>query len=79
VAQEQPQRQHGCVEVALDKTEVAVRDSKHPNGPVLLFDAHEWEAFVAGVQNGEFEHTSERPATAPGVPRRRGLRPWQVR
>lgn len=46
---------NGCVEVALDPTEVAVRDSKDRNGPVLLFNAHEWEAFLAGMRNGEFD------------------------
>ena len=46
---------NGCVEVALDPAEVAVRDSKDRNGPVLQFNAHEWEAFLAGVRNGEFE------------------------
>ena len=46
---------NGCVEVALDPAEVAVRDSKHREGPVLCFSANEWEAFLAGVRNGEFE------------------------
>ena len=46
---------NGCVEVALDPAEVAVRDSKRRDGPVLRFNAHEWEAFLAGVRNGEFE------------------------
>jgi Domain of unknown function (DUF397) len=46
---------NGCVEVALDPAEVAVRDSKDRNGPVLQFNAPEWEAFLAGVRNGEFE------------------------
>jgi len=47
---------NGCVEVALDPAEVAVRDSKQQGrGPVLRFNAHEWEAFLAGVRNGEFE------------------------
>jgi hypothetical protein len=32
-----------------------VRDSKHQEGPVLRFNANEWEAFLAGVRNGEFE------------------------
>jgi Domain of unknown function (DUF397) len=46
---------NGCVEVALDPAEVAVRDSKQQGrGPVLCFNAHEWEAFLAGVRNGEF-------------------------
>jgi hypothetical protein len=45
---------NGCVEVALLNEQVAVRDSKDPRGPVLLFSAAEWEAFVAGVLGGEF-------------------------
>ncbi|HEX3207618.1 MAG TPA: DUF397 domain-containing protein [Propionibacteriaceae bacterium] len=50
---------NGCVEVALDPAEVAVRDSKDRNGPVLRFHAHEWEAFLAGVRNGEFEQPKQ--------------------
>ena len=46
---------NGCVEVALDPAEVAVRDSKDPSGPVLHFNAHEWGAFLGGVRKGEFE------------------------
>jgi hypothetical protein len=69
---------NGCVEVALDPAEVAVRDSKDRNGPVLRFNAHEWEAFLAGVRNGEFEYESPTPPI-PGARRRRvGPRPWQV-
>ena len=52
---------NGCVEVALDTAEVAVRDSKqHGNGPVLLFTAHEWDAFLAGVRDGEFDRSRSR-------------------
>ncbi len=53
----------GCVEVALlPDGRVAVRDTKdHGQGPVLTFLAHEWEAFVRGVVEGEFER--ERTAT----------------
>jgi hypothetical protein len=43
-----------CVEVAFVEQAIAVRDSKHPEGPVLLFTQGEWDAFVAGVLNGEF-------------------------
>jgi Domain of unknown function (DUF397) len=46
---------NGCVEVALDADEIAVRDSKDRDGPVLRFTAHEWGAFLAGVRDGEFE------------------------
>ncbi|MFE7801269.1 DUF397 domain-containing protein [Nocardia sp. NPDC057440] len=44
-----------CVEVAhLDGGLVGVRDSKNPTGPALVFTPDEWDAFAAGVQDGEF-------------------------
>jgi hypothetical protein len=46
---------NGCVEVAFVEDHVGVRDSKDRGGPVLVFTAHEWEAFVGGVRTGEFE------------------------
>jgi hypothetical protein len=48
---------HGgnCVEVAdLPGGGRAVRDSKDREGPALQFTVGEWDAFVAGVRNGEF-------------------------
>lgn len=45
-----------CVEVApLKSGYIAVRDSKDPRGPVLLFTGPEFKAFTAGVKNGEFD------------------------
>ena len=45
-----------CVEIAfLDDGITAVRDTKDRNGPALLFRPDEWEAFVDGVKNGEFD------------------------
>ncbi|RCG31834.1 DUF397 domain-containing protein [Sphaerisporangium album] len=42
-----------CVEVsALDR--VAVRDSKNPDGPKLVFDRAEWGAFVHGLKADDF-------------------------
>jgi hypothetical protein len=32
----------------------AVRHSKNPDGPKLIFTADEWAAFLQGVRNGEF-------------------------
>ena len=32
-----------------------MRDSKKPDGPVLAFTPAEWEAFVLGVRDGEFD------------------------
>jgi hypothetical protein len=44
-----------CVEVAETGDLIAVRDSKDPAGPNLVFTAPEWEAFTAGVRDGEFD------------------------
>jgi hypothetical protein len=46
-----------CVEVVwLKGANVGVRDSKNPTGPALIFTPSEWDAFTAGVANGEFRH-----------------------
>ena len=42
-----------CVEVARNvPTVAAVRDSKDPHGPSLLFPADAWTAFVTAVKTG---------------------------
>ncbi len=46
--------QTNCVEIARVADVVAVRDSKDPNGPVLVFTPSEWAAFLAGARDGEF-------------------------
>jgi hypothetical protein len=44
-----------CVEVAfLGDGQIAVRNSRHPAGPALIFTAAEWEAFLGGARDGEF-------------------------
>jgi predicted secreted Zn-dependent protease len=48
-------RDGNCVEVALLEHQVAVRDSKDKRGPMLVFSSVEWQTFLAGVRNGEFE------------------------
>ena len=35
-----------CVEVGTAGPAVAVRDSKHPDGPLLAFTADTWQAFT---------------------------------
>jgi Domain of unknown function (DUF397) len=43
-----------CVEVARNLPDiVAVRDSKHRDGPVLIFASREWRAFINGMKAGE--------------------------
>jgi hypothetical protein len=46
---------NGCVEVAFADGRIAVRDSKDRQGAVLTFTPHEWDAFVSGVRDGEFD------------------------
>ncbi|MFF5085471.1 DUF397 domain-containing protein [Actinoplanes sp. NPDC000266] len=45
-----------CVEACfLESGDVAVRDSKNPDGPRLIFTASEWGAFIGGAKDGEFD------------------------
>lgn len=44
-----------CVEITETADAVGVRDSKDPNGPVLVFTKKEWAAFIAGAREGEFD------------------------
>jgi hypothetical protein len=45
-----------CVEVAeLSDGAVAVRNSRHPSGPALVYTRAEITAFVAGAKGGEFD------------------------
>ena len=46
-----------CVEVAFTgENEVLVRDTKDKGeGPILRFTGPEWDAFVAGVKDSEFD------------------------
>ncbi len=44
-----------CVEVArLGLAAVALRNSRHPDGPALIFTAEEWATFISGAQAGDF-------------------------
>jgi hypothetical protein len=43
------------VEVKSAAGAFAVRDTMSPDGPILVFGAHAWHAFLAGVQAGEFD------------------------
>ena len=45
-----------CVEVAqLPGGEVAMRNSRHPAGPALVYTRAEITAFLAGAKSGEFD------------------------
>jgi hypothetical protein len=40
-----------CVEVAHLDQVVAVRDSKNPDGPMLMFPGQIWAAFIRGLKD----------------------------
>ena len=42
-----------CIEVASVPGKIAVRDSKDPSGPVLVYAPEEWSAFLDAVKKGE--------------------------
>jgi hypothetical protein len=37
---------------------VALRHSQHPNGPVIIYTRAEWDAFLAGAKDNEFDFTA---------------------
>lgn len=46
-----------CVEVgALSEGSIALRNSRDPDGPALVYTPAEVAAFVAGAKDGEFDH-----------------------
>jgi len=31
-----------------------MRNSRHPDGPALIFSRDDWDAFIGGAQDGDF-------------------------
>jgi len=45
-----------CVEIRhTENNNIQIRDSKHPNGPVLTFNPAKWDPFLNCVKAGEFD------------------------
>jgi Domain of unknown function (DUF397) len=44
-----------CVEVASTIGKIVLQDSKDPGGPILVYTPAEWNAFLDGAKNGEFD------------------------
>jgi hypothetical protein len=44
-----------CVKVAKTDKGVAVRDSKNESNDTLYFKHEEWQAFIKGVKEGQFD------------------------
>lgn len=54
--------QGNCVELApIPGQGVAVRNSRFPDGPVLVYTDAEIEALLLGVKDGDFDFLLERP------------------
>jgi hypothetical protein len=49
------QPQGNCAEVAIGVDEVRMRHSQDRSGAVLSFTHAEWQAFLVGARNGEFD------------------------
>ncbi|MCW2941965.1 MAG: hypothetical protein JWN00_4950 [Actinomycetia bacterium] len=49
--------QGNCVEMAeLPEGSIAVRNSRHPEGPALIYTRLEIEALILGAKDGDFDH-----------------------
>lgn len=49
-----------CVELAaLSDGEIAMRNSRDPSGPVLVYTRAEIAAFLAGARRGEFDDLAQ--------------------
>ena len=44
-----------CVEIRSQNDMILMRDSKDATGPVIRFTREEWQAFVTGVRDGQFD------------------------
>ncbi|GII81972.1 hypothetical protein Sru01_69540 [Sphaerisporangium rufum] len=49
------QQNGACVEIAQARSVVAIRDSKSPDGPVLIHGLDDWRAFVHGLKTGTLD------------------------
>lgn len=54
-AQWQSSGEDGRIQIAFVDDLIGMRDGHDPDGPVLVFTEDEWDAFVAGAKDGEFD------------------------
>jgi Domain of unknown function (DUF397) len=45
----------GRIEVAFVEDKICMRNGEDPDSPVLVFTKGEWDAFVEGAKDGEFD------------------------
>jgi hypothetical protein len=59
--------QGNCVELAgLPGGMIAVRNSRHPGGPALIYTRAEIDAFIRGAQDGDFDDLVSRAPCSQG-------------
>jgi hypothetical protein len=62
---------------------VVLRDADNPDGDALYYTPNEWEAFILGVKDGEFDDMTTQPSTpsTAGTPTEQEPRtyPWTGR
>ena len=46
---------NGCVEVGQMADAIAIRNSRQPDGPFLVFSVEQWRAFLHRARAGEFD------------------------
>jgi predicted secreted Zn-dependent protease len=44
-----------CVKVAASGEVILIADSKQHEGPILSYSHTEWQEFVSGIKNGDFD------------------------
>lgn len=49
----------GRIQVAFVDNLIGMRDGHNPDSPVLIFTEAEWDAFVEGAKDGEFDLPDE--------------------
>jgi hypothetical protein len=48
-----------CVEIASAPGKIAIRDSKDPAGPILVYTPTDFTAFLARTRNGKFDRLAQ--------------------
>ena len=56
---EESEGEEEAIEIAFVDEYIAMRNSAEPEGTVLVFTQAEWDAFVLGAKDGEFDFDDE--------------------
>lgn len=56
---EESEGEEEAIEIAFVDEYIAMRNSAEPDGTILVFTQAEWDAFVLGAKDGEFDFDDE--------------------